>query len=101
MIAVINSLNVVGGLSSFPSSLVGLNHEEEFRIDDGEFLHPRRMITLLFPKSKDPDVDIVVVSGDITTRKRKRSGSQSSEIYAFQTCFRAIANIYTIAGSRR
>jgi len=62
------------------SPVVQLNHEEEFRIDDGDFLHPRRMITSLFPESKDPDVDIVVVvSGGATTRKRKRSESQSSE----------------------
>ncbi|ODM15257.1 hypothetical protein SI65_09198 [Aspergillus cristatus] len=63
--------------------VVQLNHEEEFRIDDGEFLHPRRMITSnpLFPESKDPDVDIVVVvSGDTTTRKRKRSESQGANI---------------------
>ena len=64
---------------SLYSPVVQLNDEEEFRIDDGEFLHPRRMITSLFPKSEDPDVDIVVVSGDITTRKRKRSESQSGE----------------------
>ena len=57
--------------------VVQLNHEKEFRIEHGEFLHPRRMITSLFPESKDPDVDIVVVSGDTTTRKRKRSESQS------------------------
>ncbi|BCR92831.1 ATP-binding protein [Aspergillus chevalieri] len=65
---------------SLYSPVVQLNDEEEFRIDDGEFLHPRRMITSLFPKSEDPDVDIVVVSGDITTRKRKRSESQSVNI---------------------
>jgi len=64
---------------SLYSPVVQLNDEEEFRIDDGEFLHPRRMITSLFPKSEDPDVDIVAVSGDITTRKRKRSESQSGE----------------------
>jgi hypothetical protein len=65
------------------SPVVQLNHEEDFRIDDGEFLHPRRMITSnpLFPQSKDSDVDIVVVvSGDTTTRKRKRSESQSANI---------------------
>ncbi|ODM16358.1 hypothetical protein SI65_08358 [Aspergillus cristatus] len=62
------------------SPVVQLNHEEEFRIDDGEFLHPRRMITSLFPESKDPDVDIVVVSGDTTTRKWKRSESQGVNI---------------------
>ncbi|EYE94524.1 crinkler effector domain-containing protein [Aspergillus ruber CBS 135680] len=64
------------------SPVVQLNHEEEFKIDDGELLHPRRMITSnpLFPESKDPDVDIVVVSGDTTTRKRKRSESQSANI---------------------
>ena len=62
------------------SPVVQLNHEEEFRIDDGDFLHPRRMITSLFPESKDPDVDIVVVvSGGATTRKRKRSESQGGE----------------------
>ncbi|BCR89602.1 ATP-binding protein [Aspergillus chevalieri] len=61
------------------SPVVQLNHEEEFRIDDGDFLHPRRMITSLFPESKDPDVDIVVVvSGGATTRKRKRSESQGA-----------------------
>ncbi|ODM21276.1 hypothetical protein SI65_04329 [Aspergillus cristatus] len=60
--------------------VVQLNHEEEFRIDDGEFLHPRRMITSLFPRSKDPDVDIVVVSGDTTTQKQKRSESQGANI---------------------
>ena len=62
--------------------MVQLNDEEEFRIDDGEFLHPRRMITSLFPKSKDPDVDIVVVSGDITTWKWKHSESQSGETHS-------------------
>ena len=61
------------------SPVVQLNDEEKFRIDYGEFLHPRRMITSLFPKSKDPDVDIVVVSGDITTWKWKHSESQSGE----------------------
>jgi len=62
--------------------VVQLNDEEEFRIDNGEFLHPRRMITSNppFPQSKDPDVDIVVVvSGGATTRKRKRSESQGGE----------------------
>ncbi|BCR87943.1 ATP-binding protein [Aspergillus chevalieri] len=65
------------------SPVVQLNHEEQFRIDDGEFLHPRRMITSnpLFPESKDPNVDIVVVvSGDTTARKRKRSESQGANI---------------------
>ncbi|EYE91450.1 crinkler effector domain-containing protein [Aspergillus ruber CBS 135680] len=64
------------------SPVVQLNHEEEFRIDNGEFLHPRRMITSLFPESKDSDVDIVVVvSGDTTTRKQKRSEPQSANIH--------------------
>ncbi|ODM16145.1 hypothetical protein SI65_08579 [Aspergillus cristatus] len=66
------------------SPVVQLNYEEEFKIDDGEFLLPRRMITSnpLFPESKDPGVDIVVVvvSRDTTTRKRKRSESQSASI---------------------
>jgi len=71
------------------SPVVQLNHEEQFNIDDGEFLHPRRMITFnpLFPESKDPDVDIVVVSGDTTTRKRKRSESQSGESISFSMIF--------------
>ena len=65
------------------SPVVQLNHEEEFRIDNGEFLHPRRMITSLFPESKDSDVDIVVVvSGDTTTRKQKRSEPQSGETHS-------------------
>jgi len=61
--------------------VVQLNYEEEFDVKNGEFLHPRRMITSnpLFPESKDPNVDIVVVSGDTTTRKRKRSESQGGE----------------------
>ena len=62
------------------SPVVQLNYEEEFRFEHGEFLHPRRMVTSLFPESKDPDVDIVVVvSGGVTTRKRKRSESQGGE----------------------
>ena len=72
------------------SPVVQLNHEEKFRIDDGEFLRPRRMITTnpLFPESKDPDVDIVVVmSGDTTTRKRKHSESQSGESISFSMIF--------------
>jgi len=58
------------------SPVVQLNYEEEFKIDDGEFLHPRRMITSNphFPEGKDPDVDIVdVVNGGTTPQKRKRS----------------------------
>lgn len=83
--------------------VVQLNYEEEFRIDDGDFLHPRRMITSLFPKSEDPDVDIVVVSRGVTTqtRKRKRSESQSSEIYIFQTYSRMMTYIYTIIRMHR
>ena len=61
------------------SPVVQLNHEEKFRIEHGEFLYPRRMITSLFPESKDPDVDIVVVSGGATPQKRKRSESQNGE----------------------
>jgi len=61
------------------SPVVQLNHEKQFNIDDGEFLHPRRMITSLFPESKDPDVDIVVVSGGATPQKQKRSESQNGE----------------------
>ncbi|BCR86719.1 ATP-binding protein [Aspergillus chevalieri] len=63
--------------------VVQLNYEEEFDVKNGEFLHPRRMITSnpSFPESKDPNVDIVVVvSGDTTTRKRKRSESQGANI---------------------
>lgn len=71
------------------SPVVQLNYEEEFRIDDGELLHPRRMITLLSRKSKDPDVDTVVVSGDTTTRKRKRSESQGGENIPFLMIFHA------------
>ena len=82
------------------SPVVQLNHEEEFRIDDGELLHPRRMITSLFPGSKDPDVDIVVVSG-VTPQKRKRSKPQSSEIHVFQTCFRTMTDTYSITRHRR
>lgn len=46
-----------------------LNYEEEFRLKDGELLHPHLAITSdpLFPDSKDPNVDIVV---SITSRKR-------------------------------
>jgi len=76
------------------SPVVQLNHEEDFRIDDGEFLHPRRMITSnpLFPQSKDSDVDIVVVvSGDTTTRKRKRSESQSGESISFSMIFSCLS----------
>jgi len=69
------------------SPMVQLKYEEEFRIDDGESLHPRRKITSnpLFPESKDPNVDIVVVvgKGGATPQKRKRSEPQSSEIYVF------------------
>ena len=78
-----------GGFTLY-NPVVQLNHEEEFRIDDGEFLHPRRMITTnpLFPESKDPNVDIVVVvSGDTTTRKRKRSESQGGENISFLMIF--------------
>ncbi|BCR83119.1 crinkler effector domain-containing protein [Aspergillus chevalieri] len=62
------------------SPVVQLNHEQKFRIDDSEFLHPRRMVTSnpLFPKSKDPDVDIVVVvSGGATPQKLKCLESQN------------------------
>ncbi|ODM23379.1 hypothetical protein SI65_00968 [Aspergillus cristatus] len=62
------------------SPVVQLNHEEEFRIEHGEFLHPRRMITSLFPESKDPDVDIVVVSRGATPQKQKRLESQNANI---------------------
>ena len=70
--------------------VVQLNYEEEFDVKNGEFLHPRRMITTnpLFPESKDPDVDIVVVvSRDTTTRKRKRSESQGGENISFLMIF--------------
>jgi len=66
--------------------VVQLNYEEEFDAKNGKFLHPRQMITSnpLFPESKDPNVDIVVVvSGDTTTRKRKRSESQGGENIPF------------------
>jgi len=71
------------------SPVVQLNHEEKFRIDDGEFLRPRQMITSnpLFPESRDPDVDIVVVSGDTTTRKQKRSELQGGENIPFLMIF--------------
>ena len=65
------------------SPVVQLDNEEEFKVENGEFLNPRRMITSnpLIPESKDPDVDIVVVvSGGVTPRKRKRSESQSGEV---------------------
>jgi len=63
------------------SPVMQLHNEEEFKVENGEFLNPRRMITSnpLFPESKDPDVDIVVVSGGVTPRKRKRSESQNGE----------------------
>ena len=64
------------------SPVVQLNNEEEFKVENGEFLNPRRMITSnpLFPESKDPDVDIVVVvSGGATPQKQKRSESQNGE----------------------
>lgn len=71
------------------SPVVQLNHEEKFRIDDGEFLRPRRMITTnpLFPESKDPDVDIVVVSGGATPQKQKCSESQNGENIPFLMIF--------------
>ncbi|ODM16963.1 hypothetical protein SI65_07361 [Aspergillus cristatus] len=62
------------------SPVVQLNYEEEFDVKNGEFLHPRRMITSnpLFPEGKDPDVDIVVVvSGGATPQKQKCSESQN------------------------
>jgi len=60
--------------------VVQLNHEKEFRIEHGEFLHPRRIITSPFPESKDPDVDIVVVvSGGATPQKQKRLESQNGK----------------------
>ncbi|BCR88447.1 ATP-binding protein [Aspergillus chevalieri] len=65
------------------SPVVQLNYEEEFDVKNGEFLRPRRMITSnpLFPESKDPDVDIVVVvSGGATTQKRKCSESRNANI---------------------
>ena len=86
------------------SPVVQLDNEEEFKVENGEFLNPRRMITSnpFFPESKDPDVDIVVVvSGDTTTWKRKRSKPQSSEIYVFQTSSRTMTHIYTITRNRR
>jgi len=75
------------------SPVVQLNYEEEFDVKNGEFLHPRRMITSnpLFPESKDPNVDIVVVSGDTTTRKRKRSESQSGESISFSMIFSCLS----------
>jgi len=72
------------------SPVVQLYHEEEFRIDDGEFLHPRRMVTSnpLFPESKDPDVDIVVVvSGGATPQKLKCPESQNGENIPFLMIF--------------
>jgi hypothetical protein len=65
------------------SPVVQLNNEEEFKVENGEFLNPRRMITSnpLFPESKDRDVDIVVVvSGGVTPQKQKHSESQSANI---------------------
>jgi hypothetical protein len=70
-----------------------------FTIDDSAFLHPRRMLTSKppIPEGKDPDIDIVsVVSGGVPPQKRKLSKSQSSEIYVFQTCFRTMADTYTM-----
>jgi len=71
--------------------VVQLNYEEEFDVKNGEFLRPRRTITFnpLFPESKDPDVDIVVVvvSGGVTPQKRKRSESQSGESTSFSMIF--------------
>jgi len=74
------------------SPVVQLNYEEEFDVKNGEFLRPRRMITSnpLFPESKDPDVDIVVVvSGGATPQKRKCSESQSGESILFSMIFHA------------
>ncbi|BCR88644.1 crinkler effector domain-containing protein [Aspergillus chevalieri] len=72
------------------SPVVQLNYEEEFDVKNGEFLHPRRMITSnpLFPESKDPNVDIVVVvSGGATPQKRKCLESQNGENIPFLMIF--------------
>jgi len=72
------------------SPVVQLNHEEQFSTDDGEFLHPRRMITSnpFFPESKDPDVDIVVVvGGGAIPQKQKCSESQNGENIPFLMIF--------------
>lgn len=76
-----DTLTDYSGLKLY-SPVEQLNNEEKFMMENGEFLNPHRMITSLFPKSEDPNVDIVVVSGDITTRKRKRSESQSGETHS-------------------
>lgn len=69
--------------------VIQLNYKEGFRIYDGEFLHSRWMITSnpLFPQSKEPGVDIVVVSAYTTTWRRKRSESQSGESISFSMVF--------------
>lgn len=50
---------------------VQLDCAEKFKVEDGEKLHPRCVITSdpLFPDSKDPNVDVVVVmDGDATSQ---------------------------------
>lgn len=67
------------------SPVVQLNIAEKFKVEDGEKLHPRRVITSdpPFPESKDPAVDIVaVVDGDATpgrNQERPRPQRLSSE----------------------
>jgi hypothetical protein len=72
--------------------------------DNGGFLHPRGMITFnpRFPKSRDPDVDIVtVVSGGVSPQKRKQFKAQSSESDVFRTCFRTMTETCTMTRNRR
>lgn len=74
-----------GGLRLY-RPVVPLDNGKAFKEEDGVFLNPRQMITSLFPESKDPYVDIVVVSvakGGATPGKQKLSVSQSGENYFF------------------
>lgn len=52
--------------------VVQLDLAEKFEVEDGEKLNPRHVITSdpLFPDSKDPNVDVVVVvDGDATSQR--------------------------------
>lgn len=65
---------------SLYSPVVQLNYTSEFNIEHGIFLHPRKTITSrpVFPRSEDPNVDIVVVV-DGGARRNKRAKTQDSK----------------------
>lgn len=67
----------------FYRPMTQLKSAEKFKIEDGEKLHPRRVITSdpLFPESKDPGVDVVVVVDGYATLQRPKPQRLSGENY--------------------